>query len=89
MVSWSVGDLARRIGKLIERDLVFLEPELVGLAAVEARLSSRSATMRPFDGIDQQHLAGLQAALHLDVFGLDREHAGFRGHDDQVVVVTR
>ncbi len=56
--------LARRLGQLVERDLVFLEPHAGrDCGRRGARLISLSETMRPSDGIHQQHLAGLQAAL--------------------------
>ena len=37
-------------------------------------------------GVDQEHAARLQAALAHDVLGREVEHAGFGGHDDQVVL---
>ena len=36
--------------------------------------------------VDQQHLAGLQAPLAHDALFRDRQHAGLRGHDHEVVV---
>ena len=77
---------ARRIGELIERELVFLQPHLVGIAAIKRPLELLIGDDAALDGIHQQHLAGLQAALELHVLLLHRQHAGFRGHDDQVVV---
>ena len=78
--------LAGRIGQLVERDLVFGEPLRVWVARVEALLDLLVGDDAAGHGIDQEHLAGLQAAFLLDVFGFYGQHAGFRRHDDQVVV---
>jgi hypothetical protein len=39
-----------------------------------------------FGQIDQQHLAGLQAPLLHDLAFRNRQHAGFRRHDDAVIL---
>ena len=44
--------------------------------------------MRPCDGVDQEHLAGLQAALLDDARGIDVEHAELARHHDEAVEVT-
>ena len=78
--------LAGRLAQLIEGDLIFGEPLGVRVARIEALLDLLVRDDAAFRGIDQEHFAGLEAALFLDVVGLDGEDAGFRGHDDQVVV---
>jgi hypothetical protein len=37
-------------------------------------------------GVDQEHAAGLQAALAHDLGGVDVEHARLGGHDDEAVL---
>ena len=78
--------LARRFGQVFEGDLVFLQPELVGVAAIEPRFQFPIGDDAALHRIHQQHLARLQPALEFDVPGFDGEHASLRGHDDQVVV---
>ncbi len=70
--------LAGRLGKLIESDLVFGQPLGVGLAGVEALLGFLVGDDAAGHGIDQEHLAGLEAAFAFDVAGGDGEDAGFR-----------
>ena len=65
--------LARRIAELFEVDLVFLEPELIGIAAVERPLDLAVGDDAAFHGIDQQHFAGLQTAFAHHLLGRDRE----------------
>ena len=61
---------ARGRGQLIERDLVLLEPLAVGLPRREPLLDLLVGDDALLLEIDQEHLAGLQAALELDVFRL-------------------
>ena len=78
---------ARRLGQLIERDLVLLQPLAVGLAAVRgAALISSSGTMRPSARDRPATSCRAAGGPCLHVLRLDRQHAGFRRHDDQVVV---
>ena len=77
---------ARGLGQLIDGDLIFFHPLRVGLPRRELLLDLFVRDDAAFDGIDQEHLSRLQAALVLDLLGRDVEHSGFGGHDDQIVM---
>ena len=68
-----------RLGKLIELNLVISQPFAVGLPGGEGLLEFLVGDDAAFDGVGEEHLAGLEAAFEFDVFGFDREHAGLRG----------
>ena len=77
---------ARRLGQLIDGDLVLGEPLRVRLRATKLLLDLLVGNNAAFDGIDQEHLAGLQAAFLLHLLGGNVEYAGFRSHDHKIVV---
>ena len=77
---------ARGIGQLIDGDLILFHPLRVRLARRELLLNLFIRNDAALDGVDQEHLSRLQAALLLDLFRRDVEHAGFRGHHNQIVV---
>ncbi len=70
------GNDAGRLGQLVERDLLLLKPLRVRLAAGQLLLDLGVGDDALLDGIDQEHAAGLQAALLEDIFGRDFENAG-------------
>ena len=76
---------ARRVGELAEVDLVVGDPLRVGLARRDAVLDLVVGDDAPLDGVDEEHLAGLQAPLLHDARGLDVEHAELAGEHDQAV----
>ena len=65
---------------------VFVQPLLVGMAVGDLRLDLLVGDDAALLDVDQQHLAGLQPPLGDDVFLGHRQHAGFRRHDDAVVI---
>ena len=65
---------------------VFVEPLLVGVARRDLRLDLLVGDDAALDEIDQKHAAGLQPPLLDDLLLGHRQHAGFRRHDDAVVV---
>ena len=71
------GDHPRRLGQLIERDLLLLEPGGVGLPARQLLLDLGVADDALLDRIDQEHAAGLQAAFLANVFRRNVQHTGF------------
>ena len=80
------ADLARLHGAVLEHHLGALEPLAVGMLARERGLDLLVGDDAALFEIDEQHLAGLQAPLLDDLLLRDRQHAGFRRHDDEVVV---
>lgn len=75
----------RRIGQFFQKDVIFVEPVLVGfrlgVAGFEFVVSDDSALLH----VDEEHPTGLQAAFGGYIFRLDGEDAGFGGHDDEVI----
>ena len=63
-----------------------LQPFAVRLARCELLLDLLVGNDALLLQVDQQHASGLQTALVLHVLGLDRQHAGFRRHDQHVVI---
>lgn len=63
-----------------------LQPLVVRATAGDIGLEFFVGDQTSLFEIDEEHLARLQAALDLDVVGIDVEHAHFAGHDDLVVV---
>jgi hypothetical protein len=72
--------------EVVEADAQVLDPLLVGLAVGEVGLEFLVVDHAALFQVDQEHLAGLQAPLAHDLGVRHRQHAGFRAHDDQVVV---
>ena len=77
---------ARRLGQLIDRDLILFEPLCVGLSRRKLLLDLFVGDDAALDGVDQKHFPGLQAAFFLDLLRRDVEHAGLGSHHHQVVV---
>ena len=77
---------ARGLGQGIERDLIFSEPLSKGLARGKLLLDLLVRHEAALFQIHQQHFAGLQAALLLNLLRLERQHAGFRCHDEQAIL---
>jgi len=74
------------IRQVVDEVARLLNPAPVGLGRGELMLDLVVADDAALLQVDQQHLARLQAPLLDDALLRDRQHAGFRGHDDQVVV---
>ena len=77
---------ARGRGQLIDGDLIVFQPLRIRLSRGEPVLDLFVGDDAAFDCVYQEHFSRLQATFHLYLFGLDVEHAGFRGHDDVVIV---
>lgn len=75
-----------RSGEVIEGDLVFPDPLSVGPAGGESGLDLLVGDDAAFGEVGKEHPAGLEAALELYFFGGDGEDAGFRSHDEQIIV---
>ena len=82
----------RRLGQVFEQDVMFVQPLLVrmraGVFLLQLLVGDDAALFR----VHEEHAARLQPAFDRHALGRDGQHAGFRGHDDQVVlgdVVTR
>ena len=71
---------------MVQRDLIFLQPLRVRLPRRQLLFHFFVGDQALLFGIDQQHAAGREPALHAHLFGLHRQHAGFRRHDHQTVV---
>ncbi|MEY9791221.1 hypothetical protein ABIE77_005780 [Sinorhizobium fredii] len=72
--------------QVFEDQLGVVEPPAVGMLAGKRRLHLLVGDDAALFHVDQQHLARLQAPLLDDLVLIDRQHAGFRRHDDAVVV---
>jgi hypothetical protein len=73
------------LGRLVELDADAARSTPVGLGAarvLELLVVDDAALLH----VDQEHLARLQAPLLDDLLVRNRQHAGFGGHDHQVVV---
>ena len=80
------GDDARRLGQRVDRHLLLLEPVGVGLARGEFLLDFGVGDEALLNRVDEEHAAGLQAALLENVFSRHFNHAGFRGEDNEIVL---
>ncbi len=78
--------LAGAGGQVVELDADALDPLLVRLARGELLLELGVVDDAALLGVDQEHLAGLQAPLLEDAAFRDRQHADLRGHHHHVVV---
>jgi len=74
------------LGHLVDEVTRLLDPLAVGLGRRQLLLDFVVTDDAPLLQVDQQHLAGLQAPLLDNTFVGDRQHAGFRSHDDEIVV---
>ena len=84
------GDHRRhRLEQPLDRDLVFLHPPAIRLAAGHHRLDFLVLDHTLLLEIHQQHLAGPQGALLQHAGRRDIQHTGFGGHDDEVVAGNR
>ena len=79
-------DHARRLGQMIERDLLLLQPFRIRLARGQLLLDFRVGDDALLDRVDQEHAARLQAALLANVLRGNIEHAGLGGEHHQVVL---
>ncbi len=66
---------SRRLRQCVERNLILFEPLAVGLTGRQFVLQFFIGNQSSLLQVDQQHLAGLQAALELHIFGPDGEYA--------------
>ena len=72
-------------GQAVQLDQLGVQPLLVGVGGGQAGLELVVADDAALGRVDQEHAAGLEAALVHDPGRVDVEHAHLRGHDDQVV----
>ena len=73
-------------GQVAQVDHARLEPLAVRMLAGERRLDLVVADDAPLGGVDQEHLARLEAALGDDLRRVDVDHADLRSHHHEVVV---
>ncbi|GAA3238308.1 hypothetical protein GCM10020256_58520 [Streptomyces thermocoprophilus] len=73
-------------GQVAEFDLAGFEPLLVGGGGGELRLDLVVLDDAVLGGVDEEHLAGLEAALADDLGGVDVEDADLGAEDDEAVV---
>ena len=74
-----------QVGQLFQLVLGALQPLFIGLGVGELLLDLLVFDDAAFLEINQQHLAGLQAPLALDLLLRHRDHARFRSQDDEVI----
>ena len=79
---WPFG----RRRQVLEMHQVLVEPLSVRALGGDRALDFLVVDDAALHGVDQEHAAGLQSALQHDVLRRQVEHAGLRGHDDQVVL---
>ena len=72
--------------QMIERNLIFLHPLRVRLPRGQMLFDFLVGNQALLLGVDQQHAARREPALHAHVLGLDRQHSRFRRHHHQSVV---
>ncbi len=75
-----------RFGQFLELVLRLFQPLLVGMLRGELCLDLTVVDDAAFLQVDQQHLARLEAPFPDDFLLRHRQHAGFRSHDQLVVV---
>jgi len=73
------------VGQVVKADLLLFNPLAVGLAGGQRALDLVVGDDALLSGIAEQHAAGLEAPFIDHILRLDGEHAGLRGHDQQVV----
>ena len=71
--------------QVFQHELRLLQPLRIGMLLGELRLDLLVGDDAAFGQVDQQHLARLQPPLLHDLAFRDRQHAGFRRHDDALV----
>ena len=76
----------RRVRQVVERDPRALDPGAVGLCGGQRALQFAVVDDAALLGVDQQHLARLQAPFLDDLALGDVEHADLGGHHHEVVV---
>ena len=74
------------LGETLELDHVLVEPLAIGTLGGELGLHLGIVHDAALLCVDQEHAAGLQAALLLDLVGGEFKHAGFGRHDDKSVL---
>jgi hypothetical protein len=74
-----------RFRQVVEMDEVLVQPLAIRLCGRDRPLDFLVLDNPALIRIDEEHTAGLQAALLHDLVGRDVEHAGLRGHDDEPV----
>ncbi len=79
------GRLDGRRRDVLEVDLLLVEQRAVGAAARERALDLVVAADAPGVGVDDQHLAGLEAVVDDDLGGIEVEHARLRREHEQPV----
>ena len=79
-------------GDIGELDEIVIQPLTVGLFGSDPALDFLIRDDPAFLHVHDEHAAWLQAAFDSDALGFDGEHAGFGGHDHQIVlghIITR
>ena len=74
------------LGQVLEADEAGVQPLGVRLGGGELGLDLLVADDAAVLGVDEEHLAGLQAAPLDDGRGVELEHAGLGGQHDEAVV---
>jgi hypothetical protein len=74
-----------RCRQVVELDADALDPGTVGLGIGERVLEFLVIDDAAGLEVDQEHLSGLQPPLLDDFLFRDRQHPGFRSHDDHIV----
>ena len=77
------GEERRHVGKLRELDLVLRDPLAVRLPRRDLLLDLLVGDDASLLDVDEEHLAGREAALLEDVLGWEGEHAELARHDNQ------
>ena len=73
-------------GQVAQVDEVLVEPLAVRLGAADLTLDLLVLDDAALGGVDEEHPAGLEAALADDLVGRDVEDAGLGGHNDEAVL---
>ena len=76
----------RRLGKVFEQEMMFVEPLLVRMRARVFFLQFLVGNDATLLGVHEEHAAGLQPALDRHALGCNGQHAGLRSHDDHVIL---
>ena len=76
----------RRLGQILQQDMMFIQPLLVRLRAGVFLLEFFVGNDAAFDRVHEEHATRLQTALVQHTLRRDGQHARFRRHDDHVVL---